>query len=98
MFSMSGAFDIKDQLDGFYNDDVYFNNPVDFLPSDSNPELWNMKIFLGTADNDICRASNERLSQILTDKGINHWLDVRQNAEHDWPIWRKMLPEYLSQL
>jgi len=98
LFSLSGTFDIKDQLDGFYNDDVYFNNPVDFLPGDSNPELWDMKIILGTADNDICRASNERLSQILTDKGINHWLDVRQNAEHDWPIWRKMLPEYLSQL
>ncbi|ETZ24433.1 esterase [Pedobacter sp. V48] len=98
MFSLSGAFDISAQLDGFYNDEVYFNNPVDFLPNDNNPELWNMKIILGTAERDICKADNERLSQILTNKGINHWLDVRQNADHDWPIWRKMLPEYLSQL
>jgi len=98
MFSLSGVFDIRSQLDGFYNDEVYFNNPVDFLPNDNNPELWNMKIILGTAERDICKPDNERLSQILTDKGINHWLDVRQNADHDWPIWRKMLPEYLSQL
>lgn len=98
MFSMSGSFDIKGQLDGFYNDDVYFNNPVDFLPNNQNPELWNMKIVLGTSDRDMCRNDNERLSWILNEKGIRHRLDVRQNADHDWPIWRQMLPDYLSQL
>ncbi|PYF75536.1 esterase family protein [Pedobacter nutrimenti] len=98
LFSMSGAFDIRGQLDGFYNDDVYFNNPVDFLPNDHNPELWNLKIVLGSADRDICRADNERLSGILNQKQIRHWLDIRPNAEHDWVIWRQMFPEYLSQL
>ncbi|MGY4383144.1 esterase/lipase superfamily enzyme [Pedobacter sp. UYP24] len=98
MFSMSGAFDMRSQLDGFYNDEVYFNNPVDFLVNDSNPALWDMKIILGTSDRDICRADNERLSDILNSKGINHWLDIRHNADHDWPIWRSMMPEYLSQL
>ncbi|MBC7567387.1 MAG: esterase family protein [Pedobacter sp.] len=98
MFSMSGAFDMRSQLDGFYNDDVYFNNPVDYLVNDSNPDLWNMKIVLGTSDRDICRADNERLSGILKAKGIDHWLDIRHNADHDWPIWRTMLPDYLSQL
>ena len=44
MFSLSGAFDISGQLDGFYNDDVYFNNPVDYLPNNINPELWQLKI------------------------------------------------------
>ncbi|MEQ7802508.1 alpha/beta hydrolase-fold protein [Pedobacter sp. ASV1-7] len=98
MFSMSGAFDIRGQLEGFYNEDVYFNNPVDFIPNDNNPDLWQMKIVLGTSDRDICRTDNERLSQTLNEKGINHWLDVRQNADHDWPIWRQMLPDYLAQL
>ena len=28
---LSGVFDIRSQLDGFYNEDVYFSNPVDFL-------------------------------------------------------------------
>jgi esterase/lipase superfamily enzyme len=98
LFSMSGAFDIRDQLDGFYNDDVYFNNPVDFLPNDRNPELWQLKIVLGTTDRDICRADNENLSNILNQKGIKHWLDIRPNADHDWPIWRDMFPEYILQL
>jgi esterase/lipase superfamily enzyme len=98
MFSLSGAFDIRGQLDGFYNEDVYFNNPVDYLPGDNNQDLWNMKIVLGTSDRDICRAYNEQLSEILNKKGISHWLDIRPNADHDWPIWREMLPDYLSKL
>lgn len=98
VFSMSGAFDMRAQLDGFYNDDVYFNNPVDYIPNDNNPELWNMRIILGTSDRDICRADNERLSDILAQKGMGHWLDMRHNADHDWPIWREMLPQYLSEL
>ena len=98
LFSMSGAFDISTQLDGFYNDEAYFNNPVDFVPNDMNQELWQMKIVLGTSDRDMCKVDNERLSAILTKKGINHWLDIRQNADHDWPTWRQMLPDYLSKL
>lgn len=98
VYSISGAFDRRDQLDGFYNDDVYFNNPVDFVVNDSNPELRNMRIVLGTSDRDICRGENERMSWILNQKGIAHWLDIRHNADHDWPIWRQMLPDYLSEL
>lgn len=98
MFSMSGAFDIRGQFDGFYNEDVYFHNPVDYLPAANNPELWNMKIVLGTSDRDICRSYNEQLSEILNKKGISHWLDIRPNADHDWPIWREMFPDYLSKL
>ena len=96
MYSMSGAFDIKDQLDGFYNDDVYFNNPMDFVQNVSDPAIWQMKIILGTSDWDICKDSNLQFSGILNRKNINHWLDIRPNAEHDWPIWREMFPHYLS--
>lgn len=98
LFSMSGVFDIRGQLDGFYNDDVYFNNPVDFLPNDQNRELWKMNIILGAADRDICRHDNERLSQILNEKDINHWLDIRPDSDHDWPVWRQMFPAYLSKI
>jgi esterase/lipase superfamily enzyme len=31
--SMGGAFDIKQFLDGYYDDNCYFNNPVDYLPN-----------------------------------------------------------------
>jgi esterase/lipase superfamily enzyme len=96
MFSMSGAFDIKDQLDGFYNEEAYFNNPVDFVQNATDPAIWQMKIILGTSDNDICKGSNLYFSEILKRKNIDHWLDIRPNAEHDWPVWREMFPHYLS--
>jgi esterase/lipase superfamily enzyme len=28
---MSGSYDIRSFLDGYYDDNVYFNNPVDYL-------------------------------------------------------------------
>ena len=55
-----------------------------------------MNIILGTAEHDICLGDNINLSNILTQKHINHWLDVRPNATHDWPVWRDMFPHYLS--
>jgi len=98
LFSMSGTFDITPQTDGFYNSDIYYNNPVDFLPGDNDPNLWKMDIVLGTGDRDICRPFNERLSGILQRKNINHWLDIKPDADHDWPVWRNMFPEYLSRI
>ncbi|MGX5817014.1 esterase family protein [Chitinophaga lutea] len=98
LFSMSGLFDIRSRLDGHYDDDVYFNNPMDYMPDNAHPDLWRMGIVLGAAGHDICRAQNEQFSGILQQKQIQHWLDIRPNTVHDWPVWREMLPHYLSLL
>ena len=98
LISMSGSFDIKSFLDGHYNDDVYFHNPMDFVPGSDNPHYYDMKIILGTSYKDICLESNQRMSGILHAKGIDHWLDIRGYQPHDWPLWRDMFPHYLSLL
>lgn len=98
LFSMSGIFDIHGQTDGFFNDDIYFNSPVDFLPGDNQAGLWNMNIALGSAEHDICLQQNYVLSNILRKKNIDHWLDIRPGAWHDWPVWLEMFPHYLSLL
>lgn len=96
LLSMSGAFDIRSQVDGYYDDTVYFNNPVDFLPGSANGALYDLRIILGTGEHDICRGHNEQLSGILHQKDIGHWLDVREGGVHDWPLWLQMFPHYLS--
>lgn len=96
MFSMSGAFSVNSFLDGYHDENVYFNNPVDYLPGNDNPALWQMKIVLGVGEWDICLDANQRMHEILNQKGIEHWYDVRKWAEHDWPLWRDMFPHYLS--
>lgn len=96
VFNMGAAFDIKGQLDGYYDDNVYFNNPPDFLPSSQNPWYNDMFVVLGTGTHDMCWDANVRMANILQQKGMNHWLDVRHNSTHDWPAWREMFPHYLS--
>jgi esterase/lipase superfamily enzyme len=98
LFTMGAAFDIKDFLDGYYDDNTFYNNPPDYLPNANHPSLWDLNIILGTCTSDFCRPENENLSKILGHKNINHWLDVRWHGTHDWPIWREMFPEYLSKI
>lgn len=96
LLSMSGAFDIKSFLNDYYDENVYFNNPIDFMPNANDANLWGMQIMLGTSEWDICLDSNRKMSEILNAKGIDHWLDVRGQQKHDWPLWREMFPHYLS--
>ena len=96
VFNMGAAFDIKDQMNGYYDDNVYFNNPPDFIPNAQNEYFNDMFVVLGTGTNDMCWDANEKMAAIFRNKGINHWLDVRNGAPHDWPAWREMFPHYLS--
>jgi esterase/lipase superfamily enzyme len=102
LISLSGAFDIKQFIMGYYDNNCFYNNPPDYLPGWNDPWFYEhvrrMGIVLGTGEHDSCLGDNLRLSKILGDKGINHWLDVRQGAGHDWPWWNEMFPFYLSQI
>lgn len=98
LFSMSGAFEAKKFMDGYYDENVYFCNPVDYMPGNKHPDLWKMKIVLGAGEWDICLAANQRMADILNHKNIPYWFDFRRWAKHDWPIWRQMFPHYLSTL
>ncbi|MCM2275298.1 MAG: alpha/beta hydrolase-fold protein [Candidatus Didemnitutus sp.] len=98
--SLSGSFDIRSFVDGYSDDNVYFNNPVDYLPNLHDAwfldHLRRMGIVLGTGDRDLCRDRNLHLSHLLNQKGIPHFLDDRQWCGHDWNYWRDMFPHYIS--
>jgi esterase/lipase superfamily enzyme len=98
LFTMGAAFDIQSFLGDFHNDNVFFNNPPNYLPNATDPNLWQMNIVLGTCNADFCKPDNENLSEILAHKNINHWLDIRWHGTHDWDIWREMFPEYLNKI
>lgn len=97
--SMSGCFEMKQFMDGYYDNDFYFNNPVDYLPNTSDPwfldRYRNMRIVLAAGDHDICLGENFRIAEILGQKGIPHWLDVWTGGEvHDWPLWQRMAVKF----
>jgi esterase/lipase superfamily enzyme len=98
--SMSGAFDIRSFMHGFYDDSVYFNNPVDYLPNANDPwfleRYRRMHFILATGEHDHCWNDNERLAGIMRAKHIPHQLDVWGNGTgHEWKWWRQMAPVYL---
>ncbi len=98
MFSLHAKFDIKGQLDGYYDDNVYYNNPPDFLPDMQDENLWRMQIFLGSAEYDMCLEANYHMAHLLGLKQIPHVLEVVPGEKHDWPCWRRQLPQFISRL
>lgn len=98
VFNMGGAFNIAMHTDGYFDDNLFFHNPPSYLRDATDPALWNLSIVLGAGEHDFCLHHNQELSAILHGKGINHWLDVRQGGNHDWPIWRDMFPHYISEM
>ncbi|MDA7501882.1 alpha/beta fold hydrolase [Chitinophagales bacterium] len=98
LMAMSGNFDISSFMDGYYDDNVYFNNPIDYMPGNNNPELWNMKIVLAAGEDDICLDATRDMAAILDKKNIEHWFDFHRWAKHDWPLWNAMFPKYVAAL
>ncbi|MBV9181059.1 MAG: esterase family protein [Acidobacteria bacterium] len=97
--AMSGSFDMSSFMDGYYDTDFYFNNPVDYLPNMNDPwfleRYQRMKLVLAVGDHDICLGRKFRMAHILGMKGIPHWLDVWTGGqEHDWPLWRGMAVKF----
>jgi esterase/lipase superfamily enzyme len=97
--SFGGAFDIKQFLHGYYDENCYYNNPPDFLPNLNDGWYWDryqrIKFVLATGVNDICLAENQRLSNIMHAKSIPHWLDIwGDGTGHDWPWWRRMAVKF----
>jgi len=100
--AMSGVYDMKRFMGGDYDDNFYFNNPVDYLSNLSDPwalghlTTCDIRIVTGTGPWEQSGESY-RLSGILASRGIRHHLDDwGPQGGHDWPYWKHQLREYLS--
>lgn len=105
VIAMSGSYDIRSYLHGYQDDNVYFNNPVDYL-SNLNDDYYlpllrradSIYILSGQGAYEAPERSRQ-FSRILSSKGIPHTLDLwGHDVNHDWPWWRKMLPYYLDKI
>jgi len=99
---LSGAYSVQRLLDGYYDQDCYFNCPTAYMSNLSDQGLLNaireIEIDLVTSDWDvgICRESTHQMSNILNAGNIGHKLDDWGGGTgHDWPYWRKMIRSYL---
>lgn len=101
--AMSGVYDLKEYSDGYYDQHVYFNSPVEYLPNATdetylNQMRNNLGIVIASGQGEYEDPSaSVRLSNILNSKGIRHWLDLwGYDVKHDWSTWRNMLPYFLN--
>jgi esterase/lipase superfamily enzyme len=105
VIAMSGSYDIRSYLRGYTDDNVYFNNPAQYLSNlDDDYYLPRLRradaIFILSGQGAYEAPERSRqLSELLYSKGIPHTLDLwGYDVDHDWPWWRKMLPFYLEKL
>jgi len=103
-FAMSGVYDLRNFMDGTYDGNFYFNNPVDYLANLSDPWVYEQ---LASCDIHIATGTGQwensgpsyRLSEILASKNIHHSLDNwGADGGHDWPYWKHMMREYVARL
>lgn len=103
VISMSGVYDLTDYTKGFFDEQVYFNSPMHYMPNLTDHGILeqirqsrHIHILTGSGAYED-PSSSKAFAGILYNKGINYELDVWGTEwTHDWPTWRAMLPQYLE--
>lgn len=97
--SMSGVYDLTEYTKGYWDEQVFYNSPMHYLPTLNDPwyldkikSSHHIHIFTGEGDYEAPDEAR-RFASVLYSKGI--WYDLEiwgKDMRHDWPTWRKCLP------
>jgi esterase/lipase superfamily enzyme len=100
---MSGSYDVRSYLKNYYDDNVYFNNPIQYVGNLNDdhhlPILQKADSIVIVTGQGAFEAPerSQQFSNVLHRKGIPHLLELwGHDVKHDWDWWRKMLPFYLG--
>jgi esterase/lipase superfamily enzyme len=101
--AMSGIYDLKSYSRGYYDEDVYYNSPADYLPNMPEGDILRQLRekahlhFLSGEGSYEAPAATWAIANILGMKGIPNNIEIwGKEWGHDWPTWRAMLPSYLE--
>ncbi len=103
VMAMSGVYDLTEYTKGYYDEDVYFNSPMHYMPQLQDHSLLeqirksqHIHILTGSGKYED-PSSSGHFAKILYDKGIQYEFDNwGEEWPHDWKTWRSMLPNYLE--
>jgi esterase/lipase superfamily enzyme len=101
-YAMSGVYDMKRFMDGLYDDNLYFNNPVDYVANVSDPwvlgQLASCEIRLITGCGPFEQSGpTYQLADALRARGIPHHVDDwGPKGGHDWPYWHHQMWTYVN--
>lgn len=103
---MSGRYDVTWMTDGFASDDIYFNNPIAYVPNMHGEHLEDVRRNVHIAlvcgqgkweDGNI--EDTHRLADSLGAKGIPHERDMwGYDVEHAWIWWQRQARFHLDRI
>jgi esterase/lipase superfamily enzyme len=100
---MSGSYRIERFYDEAWSQDLYYSAPLQFLPGLDGPQLdllRKRRVVLAAGEGaweDI--GESWQMASALGAKGIPNRVDNwGPQWPHEWPTWRRMLPQYLAEL
>lgn len=100
ILAMSGLYDVRRFTEGHTDDNVYFHNPMQFIPNEYEDQrleqLRRLDIILVGGSTDRLTESARQLSGVLWSKGIGNALRVWEGWQHDWSYWQAMLQHYIG--
>lgn len=106
LLGMSGRYDLcqnldhyEDLLEGYWDENVYFNMPSQFIPNLSDDKtlgfMKKQEIVLAVGRQDVFYQNNCDLNHNLWEKGVNSQLYAWDYEAHSASFWRKMVDCYL---
>ncbi len=104
--AMSGRFDLnkqmddfKDLFDGYHNDNIYFNMPIQYVAHMHDwyflNEIRQMEIIMAVGNSDPFLANNQQFSNLLWRRGLPNQLYIWGNYAHKPRYWKQMVQFYL---
>lgn len=98
--SIGGRFQIRPFMDDYFDDNVYYNNPLEYLPNldDQNllDDIKNTDIRLVVTPDDPHLELNYMLSDILRAKAVEHIFDYWiETGDNPWKIRGDMLQRHV---
>ncbi len=101
---MSGTYDLQKWLQGQWFDEYLHYSPLHFMPDlPEGPRLDRLRqrmviIATGRGKNED-PAESWKVAHALGSRGVPNRVDLwSEEWPHDWPTWRKMLPQYIGEI
>lgn len=95
-----GLYDIRWFTDGYSDDNVYWNNPLQYVWNIHDPvwlsQLQQLDIIIVAGKEDRLIQSSRDMSAALWSRGIGNALREWNGWYHDWPYWAQMLHMYIG--
>lgn len=98
--AMSGEFQADKYVEGYYDEDVLANSPLDYLRHchyhDISDATRQTEFVLASGRWDFCKEPTMELSREMDRLGVPNRCHIWDDPGiHDWPLWREQVKHYL---